>query len=88
MFTSGFLFGAILAFVTFAPKKPEDDADYETMPKGPFAASLDTTSLSMDKSNVTLSKTNGNLENSLNHEGKGDKGNQVSQPNREWLPVN
>lgn len=25
MFTVGFLFGSVLAFVTFAPKKPEDD---------------------------------------------------------------
>ena len=32
MFTVGFLFGSILAFVTFAPKKPEDDAEYETQP--------------------------------------------------------
>lgn len=30
MFTVGFLFGSILAFITFAPKKPEeDDVEYE-----------------------------------------------------------
>lgn len=29
MFTVGFLFGSILSFVTFAPKKPEeDDVEY------------------------------------------------------------
>ena len=29
MFTVGFLAGSILAFVTFAAKKPEDDPEYE-----------------------------------------------------------
>ena len=32
MFTMGFLFGAILAYITFAPKKPEDDPEYENPP--------------------------------------------------------
>lgn len=32
LFTVGFLFGSILSFVTFAPKKPEEDAEYETQP--------------------------------------------------------
>lgn len=31
MFTVGFLFGSVLAFVTFAPKKPEDDPEYTEM---------------------------------------------------------
>lgn len=31
MFTVGFLFGSVLAFVTFAPKKPEDDPEYTGM---------------------------------------------------------
>lgn len=32
MFTVGFLFGSVLAFVTFAPKKPEDDPEYGERP--------------------------------------------------------
>lgn len=32
MFTVGFLFGGILSFVTFAPKKPENDPEYESGP--------------------------------------------------------
>lgn len=32
MFTVGFLFGAILAYAVLAPKKPEDDPEYETPP--------------------------------------------------------
>ena len=28
MFTLGFTFGAVFSFVTFAAKKPEEDADY------------------------------------------------------------
>jgi len=30
MFTVGFTIGAIFSFVTFAAKKPEEEADYET----------------------------------------------------------
>ena len=30
MFTIGFMAGAILSFVTFAAKKPEEDIEYET----------------------------------------------------------
>lgn len=32
LFTVGFLFGSILSFFTFAPKKPEDDTEYESQP--------------------------------------------------------
>jgi len=32
IFTLGFLFGAILSFVTLAPKKPEEDPEYESQP--------------------------------------------------------
>jgi len=37
IFTLGFFFGSILAFVVFAPKKPEDDAEYESQPINPPA---------------------------------------------------
>lgn len=30
MFTLGFSIGAVFAFVAFAPKKPQDDPEYET----------------------------------------------------------
>ena len=35
MFTIGFMFGAIFTFVTFAAKKPQEDADYDmnSLPK-------------------------------------------------------
>ena len=29
MFTVGFMFGAVFSFVTFAPKKPQEDTEYE-----------------------------------------------------------
>lgn len=59
MFTLGFLFGSILSFVTFAPKKPEDDLEYETK---------NVLSVSKNKKRLTADKVPDNLilpDNSL-----------------------
>ena len=49
IFTVGFIFGSILAFVTFAPKNPQDDPEYET----PLNfQQIDTQSLSLSQSSA------------------------------------
>ena len=34
IFTLGFFAGSILAFITFAPRRPQDDPEYETEIQG------------------------------------------------------
>lgn len=76
MFTTGFLFGAIIAFVTFAPKKPQEDPEYQSLPETTF------------ESGSFLLKRNLQVKKSLNDKANGNEGNQIPNVNTDWLSVN
>lgn len=55
MFTIGFSIGAVFSLITFAPKKPEDDPEYETPSKKVYA-------LYLPKQTKTQKPTSDNLD--------------------------
>jgi len=54
MFTIGFLVGSIFAYITFAPKKPEEDGEYESE-AAPFEGKSRGITVDQDLSGVLFS---------------------------------
>ena len=87
MFTTGFLFGAIIAFVTFAPKRPQDDPEYQSLPETTLQPVSGQLSSNFESGNFLL-KRNLQIKKSLNDKANGNKGNQIPNVNTDWLGVN
>jgi len=51
MFSVGFIIGAVISFITFAPKKPQDDPDFE-MPMDYLAQDQSITALNQSNNST------------------------------------